>query len=182
MSRTRHRTIEMRESPAASDDWTLRTLIDGLSNRGEAPALIAVKGETVRPLACAALAERVRSLASGLLRLGIVPGEPVALLAPNGPDWVVARLGLGAVGAVAVALDDLATEAEHRSALADSGCRRALTSAAHVSMLRSIDPQLELTVVSDGSTPNGTRSWTELFAAPAESLPSLPSQAPAMLV
>lgn len=165
-----------------SESWTVQTLIDDLANRGEAPALIAVRGEVPHTLSYSALATRVRLLASGLMRLGIVPGTPVAILAPNGPDWVVARLALGAVGALVVALDDLATEVELKTALADSGCRHVLTSAAHVRMLRTIDPRLDLTVIGEDHSPPGERGWLELLSAPADSLPPPSPEAPAMLV
>jgi long-chain acyl-CoA synthetase len=161
--------------------WTVATLIDDLAGRGDAPALIAVTAEGRRGLSSRALAGDVRALAGGLIGLGIVPGEAVGLIAPNGMDWVVARLALGAAGAVAVALDDAASEEELGDFVRESGCRRWLSSPAHVATLRAIGPSFELIVLADAAPP-GTRSWRALFFAAPSSLPALDPAAPAMLV
>jgi long-chain acyl-CoA synthetase len=174
-------TVEPKQS-TTWQHWTLRTFIDELSGRGESTALAAVEGDHLSTLSYVALADRARALASGLVQIGVRPGEPVALLAPNGIDWVVARLGLAAAGAVAVALDDLATEVELKAWLAESGCRRVLTSADHVPVLQGIDPGLDLTVVGDHPAAAGTRRWTDLFASSEPTLPPLDPTTPAMLV
>jgi long-chain acyl-CoA synthetase len=161
--------------------WTLQTLLDALAARGDAPALISITGTTARSLTCAELAGQVRRLASGLATLGLGLGEPVALLAPNGSPWVMARLALGALGALVTALDDLAMEAELRSALTDSGCRRVMTSAAHVETLRQIDPALQLIAMED-APPEGVLGWRTLFAEHPSPLPTLSPNTPAMLV
>jgi long-chain acyl-CoA synthetase len=165
-----------------SEPWTIRTLLDDLACRGEAPAVITLESGIMQTLSCAALADRARRLACGLAGLGVAPGEPVAVIAPNGPDWIAGRLALGAAGALAVALDDLATEEELRVALVDSGCRRVLTSPTHVGTLRTIDPRLDLAVIGSNAPIEGTRSWEALLAAPVRPLPSLAPDAPAMLV
>ncbi len=87
--------------------------------RASSTALAEVHGEALRSISYAELAHRVGALANRLVGMGVAPGELVALLAPNGIDWVVARLALAAVGAVPVALDDLATEGELKAWLAE---------------------------------------------------------------
>ena len=164
------------------DAWTLRTLIDDLPGRGEATALAIVQGDQLSTLSYVALAARARAVASGLLQLGVRPGEPIGLIAPNGIDWVAARLGLAAAGVLVVAFDDLATEAELKAWLAESGCRRVLTSAEHLPVLRAIDPSLDLTVVGDHPAVAGTRGWKDLPASPERELPPLEPGTPAMLV
>lgn len=174
--------VALSKARAMSEAWTIQTLIGEMAARGEAPALISVRGESSQALSYSALATRVSMLASGLMRLGIVSGAPVALVAPNGPDWVVTRLALGAIGALVVPVDDLAAESELQAALADSGCRHVLTSAAHVQRLRKLDRHFDLTVIGDDHPPPGERGWLELLSAPVDPMPPLSPDAPAMLV
>jgi long-subunit acyl-CoA synthetase (AMP-forming) len=47
-----------------------------------------------------AYADEVREAARALLALGLVPGDAVAILGPNRPEWLVADLAAMAVGAV----------------------------------------------------------------------------------
>lgn len=52
-----------------------------------------------------ALDDRVILAASGLMRLGVLPGQVVGLWAANGPDWVVLAHAVGRVGAVLLPLN-----------------------------------------------------------------------------
>ncbi|ACL58261.1 long-chain-acyl-CoA synthetase [Methylobacterium nodulans] len=61
---------------------------------GEAPALIGEQGT----LSHAGLADRARRYARWALAEGIRAGDAVALLMPNGPDYMAAWLGLSRVG------------------------------------------------------------------------------------
>ncbi|MEE2777678.1 MAG: AMP-binding protein [Acidobacteriota bacterium] len=46
--------------------------------------------------------DRVRDFAMGLVSLGLVPGDKVAILGDNRPEWVIAEIGTQAVGGVAM--------------------------------------------------------------------------------
>ncbi|RME35709.1 MAG: long-chain fatty acid--CoA ligase, partial [Deltaproteobacteria bacterium] len=48
------------------------------------------------------LARQVRRFAAGLMELGIQPGDRVAIMSPNRPEWAFADLGIMACGAVTV--------------------------------------------------------------------------------
>jgi long-chain acyl-CoA synthetase len=50
------------------------------------------------------LRARVAALAGGLRALGVAPGDPVALVAENSPEWVVSDLAIQWLGATSVAL------------------------------------------------------------------------------
>jgi long-chain acyl-CoA synthetase len=50
------------------------------------------------------LRARVAAFAGGLRALGVAPGDPVALVAENSPEWIVADLGIQWLGATSVAL------------------------------------------------------------------------------
>jgi long-chain acyl-CoA synthetase len=166
---------------AALQGWTPAALIDRFASFGDAPALLSVHGESIRSVSYAALSERVRSLAAGLSASGIGPGTTVALIAPNGCVWVIARFALAAVGAVVAALDDLSTEAELRTALADIGCRHVIASARHVATIHAIDPALDVIVTGEAPAPAGAHVWQDLFITPSASALAQSFDAPALL-
>lgn len=58
--------------------------------------------------------QRSRQLARGLLAAGAIKGSHVALLFPNGPDFVVGMLAAARIGAVVVPLSTLSTADELR--------------------------------------------------------------------
>jgi acyl-CoA synthetase (AMP-forming)/AMP-acid ligase II len=55
---------------------------------------------------------RSAALARGLLELGAGKGARIGLLAPNGPDWVIAWLAISRIGAVAVCLSTFSSAPE----------------------------------------------------------------------
>ena len=61
--------------------------------------------------------------AAGLLRLGIKPGDRVAIALPNIPQYPIAFYGALRAGAVVVPTNPLYTEREMQHQLADSGAR-----------------------------------------------------------
>jgi len=56
------------------------------------------------PITYAQLSERVRRIASGLLRAGIQPGDRIGLLMENRPEWAAIDYAILSVGAVTVPL------------------------------------------------------------------------------
>ncbi len=63
---------------------------------------------------------QIRAVASGMLALGLKPGNKVAILSENRPEWVVAYLGTYLAGMVAVPLDAQISPAEWRRLIDDS--------------------------------------------------------------
>jgi long-chain acyl-CoA synthetase len=51
--------------------------------------------------------DQANRIATALISLGIKPGDPVALLAPNSPEWLIFYFGVLKAGAVAVTLSSL---------------------------------------------------------------------------
>ena len=105
---------------------TLQDLPELLASFGEAPALISFKAGAAETLTFKDLAERARNIAKGLRDRGVSVGEPIGILAPNGPLWVTACLGILAAGAAVVPLDAQQTEAEQARMLEMIGCRSLL--------------------------------------------------------
>lgn len=104
-------------------DGTLHDLVAALPSFGERPALLTLDGETVSSLSFAALAERIERLSAGLRAEPGFAGARVAILGPNGPDWVVACLAVIDAGGVAVPIDAKLDEEALAHILADCAPR-----------------------------------------------------------
>ena len=63
------------------------------------------------------LETRSADLARGLLELGVAKGGRVAVWMPNGPEWLVAFLAIGRIGALAVPLNTFFKDSELKWAL-----------------------------------------------------------------
>jgi long-chain acyl-CoA synthetase len=88
-----------------------------------APATRVRSGEGWTVRTYAELAADVRSLAARLVARGLSPGDRVAILAPNLPEWSLVDLACLTAGLVAVPLYATSTPDQVRHILADSGCR-----------------------------------------------------------
>ncbi len=75
-------------------------------------------------------AEAVASLAAGLRAIGVQPGDRVAIVSENRPEWAIADLAIMAAGAVSVPTYTTNTVRDHLHILADSGARAAIVSTA----------------------------------------------------
>jgi long-chain acyl-CoA synthetase len=168
-------TAARRFGPGAS----LRTLVVGLAQGGARPAILEIKGESATATSYAELGARALALASALPGLGIEPGAPVILFGPNSADWITVRLGLAAFGVVAVALDDLSSEAELAVLIPDSGARVAFVAARHIECVRRVAPALAL-VRLDAGAPQFPH-WAEFTARPS-ALPNIRPEQAQMIV
>jgi 4-coumarate--CoA ligase len=90
----------------------------GLAGREAQPALI--DGISGRVLTGAALIEGARRFAGGLAARGIGPGNVVALMAPNCPEFAVVFYGCALAGATITTVNPTYTAAELRHQLTDS--------------------------------------------------------------
>ncbi len=145
---------------------TLQSLVSGLASRGAAPAILAVDAKgNVSTWSYATLAASALAFGRGLAVRGIGRGDAVAILSPNRPEWIAARLGLLAAGALAVPLDDLATDAEIARSLADSGARLVLTVESFVPRLAAMPAVAAVPVVLFDGPAGEARSWQQIVEA-----------------
>src|SRR5690606_7619346 len=76
----------------------------------------------------AGTARQVRRLAAGLIVIGLAPGERVALIAENRPEWTVADLAIMAAGGITVPAFTTNTIGDHHHILGHSGAIGAIVS------------------------------------------------------
>lgn len=93
------------------------------------------------------LRTRARKLASGLLALGLKPGDRIGMLAPNRAEWVLAQFGTAYAGLILVNINPAYRQPELEYALNKVGCRALITESElktsdYVSMLQSLAPEL----------------------------------------
>lgn len=99
---------------------TLNELLDArVADGGDEPALI--QGDT--RITYAEVAARVRRVAAGLARLGIGPGDRVAVWLGNDPAWIELEFALARLGAVAVAINTKYRRHEVEDIVGRSGAR-----------------------------------------------------------
>jgi long-chain acyl-CoA synthetase len=104
-----------------------KTLLDYLSdlarNHGNKPALL-FKGAS---MSYRQLESQSDACAAAFVELGVMPGDRVALVLPNCPQFFIAEFGAWKAGATIVALNPTYTERELELALASSGASIAVT-------------------------------------------------------
>ncbi len=110
--------------------------------------------------------EAVRRVGEGLLACGIKPGDRVALMATNRPEWLYADLGALSIGAVTVPVYPTSIAAGAQHVVGHSEARIAIVDTAEQrDKLRSVRqqlPALELIVVMDGEVGEREITWYEL--------------------
>jgi long-chain acyl-CoA synthetase len=157
---------------------SLQELLPRLERFGDQPAVVSFGEVGVTTISFAELEDRVVRFAGGLLAQGIGRGEPVALFAPNSPEWITAALAIIAAGAVVVPLDIRLGARALAHEVADCGCTRAFAIRATLEALHAAAPQGHalgaylLDATEDG--PDG-RSWTGLYGARPQNLPEIAS-------
>jgi long-chain acyl-CoA synthetase len=163
---------------------TLQDLVSGLAARGDHAAVLAVADDgSTKTLSYAELGDAALRLATGLLGTGIRPGDPVLLFGPNSATWITVRLALAALGAVAVAIDDLSTDAELAVLVPDSGARFIFAAAQHVKRLEGLArAETRAIWTLDDSHIDSAKHWRDLVAPRADTLPAVAPDADCMLV
>ncbi len=162
---------------------TLSTLVADLDRHGEAAAVIAVREDGIDSWSYARLAETIDHLACGLIRLGVSRAEPVAILAPNSPEWIASYFAIVEAGGLAVPIDNLIGEAELARVIADCGCRHIFTTEDHLAALNSLDRDGHIDIIMlSGGEVAGTRPWRSLLLDQSETLPTLQPIDPASLL
>jgi len=164
---------------------TLQSLCDALTAHRERTAIIALRRERPDVSSYTRLSRRVQRLAAGLHAAGLAPGEPVALLAGDSPEWIAACLAVLRAGAVVAPFDLQYTDESLAHVLDDSGARFVFTTSSELPRLERVVPGAALRVVLLDEPAGDARSWRRLLpearAARRAALPVVAPQDPAAL-
>ncbi len=138
---------------------------------GDKPALI--DGPSGRTLTYGGLLQGIRALAGGLVARGFEPGQALALLSPNIPEYAVVFHGVAYAGGVVTTINPTYVEREIHHQLLDADARLLVTVAPFLEVARAavVGTAVEEIFVI-GEATDGARSLTELMGAPlAEQVP-----------
>jgi long-chain acyl-CoA synthetase len=105
-----------------------RLFFDQAQKLSAKPFLWRKEDETFKPIRWNRVAADVRALARGLIALGVKPGDRVALIAENRPEWLISDLAIMAVGAITVPAFATNTVDDNRHVLTHSGARGVIIS------------------------------------------------------
>jgi len=98
------------------------------AEKGDALFLWAKRDGQWRSTSWAEAARQVASLAASLKRIGLEPGDRVALVSENRPEWLISDLAIMAAGCVTVPTYTTNTTRDHAHILGNSGARAVIVS------------------------------------------------------
>ncbi len=128
------------------------------------------------------VADQAHRLAAFLVQLQVAPGDRIALLSENRPEWCVAYLGIVAAGATAVPLDVQMEEEELETLLHHSESRVIVASEAELtrieSLIRTLPVRPEIILLDEKPSP-GVHTLAEIVERTTKE--SLPSPSPEAL-
>ena len=142
-----------------------RLVLAAAERHGERPAI--VDGDVT--LSFTRLATEVDGAARALARLGVGPGDRVAIWAPNGWQWIVAALAAQSCGGAVVPINTRFKGEEAAHVLSKSGARVLFTTTDflgtdYVAMLGARPASLETVVVTTGTVPGDALGWNVWLA------------------
>jgi len=159
-----------------------RLFFDQASKLSRQPLLRSKQNGAWVPMTYGEAAARVKSLARGLIGLGIQPGDRVALISENRPEWLIADLAIMAAGGITVPHFATNTPDDHRHILTHSGAKGAIVAGGTIAkrlLPAAVQASaLEFLIAIDGldlqQRPNFRLSdWKDLVEQP--SIPTGPS-------
>ena len=126
---------------------TLGGALDKAAERWPDQEAVVIRDQGVR-LTFAALRHEVDRLATGLIALGLLPGERVGLWSPNRIEWVLTQYATAKAGLILVNLNPGYRAAELEYALNKVGCRALIMAdqfktTHYVGIARELAPELE---------------------------------------
>jgi long-chain acyl-CoA synthetase len=96
--------------------------------KGDRPFLWAKRDGEWRSTSWTEAQRQVAALAASLKRIGLEPGDRVALVSENRPEWLIADLAIMAAGCVTVPTYTTNTTRDHAHVLGNSGARAVIVS------------------------------------------------------
>jgi len=103
--------------------------------------------DTTRSVTYRELAHRTAAVATSLTKMGVREGDKIALLLPNGVDWIEACFACLRAGAVVVPISHDAAEHEISYRLEDASCRVVFTSASRKNLVEKLSTDRSLSAI-----------------------------------
>jgi fatty-acyl-CoA synthase len=150
---------------------TIGRYFDAVCARNARQDALVVRHQGVR-LTYEELKARVDSLACGLLRLGLRPGDRLGIWSPNNLEWVLTQLAAAKTGLILVNLNPAYRQRELQYALDKAGCRALVMaprfkSSEYLEIVRAVTvPSLQWVIrLGEERTP-GMLNFGELLTLP----------------
>jgi fatty-acyl-CoA synthase len=142
----RKRYVHGDSSPSLIDK-TIGVLLDEASAADGSHEALIVAHQKIR-WTYSELKARCDDFASGLLSLGLEPGDRVGIWAPNRAEWTVAQFATAKAGLILVNINPAYRSGELEHALLAVGCHTLITAARfkasdYIAMIRELVPELE---------------------------------------
>jgi len=146
--------------------------------KGDKPFLWAKRDGAWRSISWVEAARQVAAFAESLKRIGLEPGDRVALVSENRPEWLIADLGIMAAGCVTVPTYTTNTTRDHAHILGNSEARAVIVS--NQKLAKNLVPAvltssechhiIGIDDIRAGQTPDWVtvHRWSELVAGEAD--------------
>jgi fatty-acyl-CoA synthase len=127
-------------------DQTIGDLFDRVASRFPGRDALVACHQAIR-WSYAEYRAEIEKLATGLLALGIEPGDRVGIWAPNCYEWCLTQFATAKIGAIMVCINPAYRDFELEYALNKSGCRAIVTaeqfkSSRYLELLQKLAPEL----------------------------------------
>ncbi|MFH0881350.1 MAG: AMP-binding protein [bacterium] len=134
---------------------------------GDRPAMRVLRDKQWKTWSYRDLHCRVTAIAQWLIEWGIQPGDPIAILGENSPEWEATYLGVQAVGGICVPIDRMLPASGIRHILHDSGSRILFADARFLQTVDEVEPvrTLETTVALDCERCNAPLTFVDVVTA-----------------
>lgn len=144
-----------------------------LRHAAESPDVVAlVDGPTGRSYTYGQLAGMIASFAGGLAARGLGPGDTIALMAPNIPEYAVVFHGAAVAGVAVSTVNPTYTAEEVRFQLQDSASKLLVTIGMFVDTAKEAAEGTDVAdIVVLGDAPAGTVPFTDLLGEPINQVP-----------
>jgi long-chain acyl-CoA synthetase len=135
-------------------------------------------GEDYREITYQAFAEKVAAVGRWLINYGVEPGDRVAVLGENRPEWGTTYLGVQAAGAVIVPVDRLLPAPGIRHVISHSEARLLFTSRQFVDLFGELAPipSLEAIICFDKCGVEEVVHWSDVLQQGTASATKLPTR------
>jgi long-chain acyl-CoA synthetase len=160
----------------ANEPRTLCDIFSGAALSGKPDLLISKVAGVWKPVPASDFDFTVRSLSLGLNALGIQPGDRVAILSENRPEWAMADFAILCAGALSVPIYPTLPANQVAPLLIDCGARAIFCSSLEqlgkILTIKSQCPKLEHVILVEGKPP-GEAGYTTFHAVVDKGRPTL---------